>query len=341
MISVRSTAPAVAERLPSPWRYAARRGAGAVLSALVAASVAFLVTRALPGDAALTMAGVDSSPEVVQRLRRDLGLDVPAPVGLVRWLAEAVRGQLGTSVRFGRPVAELVVAHFRVNLLLVALAVPLALALALVGGTVAAIGLAGLDGWGLRRRVMRAADRVIAPLMQLGLSVPSFWVAMVLVWTVAVRLRLLPAVAPVGEAGWLPWRGLVLPVLALALPAAGALGLMVRASVAQGLQEPFVQAVRAKGAGAVRVVVAHVLPGALNPVVSTLGVVLADLLTGSLVVEMVFGLPGLGRILLAGVEFRDLPLVTGGVAFAALVVVMTSAMVDVLYGLLDPRVRYR
>ena len=341
MISARSTAPALAEHGLPRWRYALRRAAGAVLSAAVAASAAFLITHALPGDAALTRAGVDAPPEVVEALRRQLGLDAPAPVALVRWMAGAVRGDLGTSVRFSRPVASLVGEHFRVNLLLVALAMPLALVLALAGGTVAAVGLAGLDGWGLRRRLLAAADRALSALMQLGLSVPSFWVAMVLVWGVAVRLRILPAVAPVGEGGLPEWRGLVLPVMALALPAAGALGLMVRASVAQGLEEPFVQAVRARGAGLWRVVVGHVLPGALNPVVSALGVVLADLLTGSLVVEMVFGLPGMGRILLAGVEYRDLPLVTGGVAFAALVVVTTSAAVDLLYGLLDPRVRYR
>lgn len=341
MIFARSSAPAPVEGAPGPWRYLGRRAAGAALSALLAASAAFLITHLIPGDAALTMAGVDASPQVVEGLRRQLGLDVPAPMGLARWLAGALRGELGTSVRFSRPVSELLWAHFRVNLLLAALAAPLAAGLALLGGTVAGVGLAGVDGWGLRRRLLSLGDRVLSSLMQLGLSVPSFWVAMILAWTAAVRLRVLPAVAPVGEGGLPEWRGLVLPVLALAVPASGALGLMVRASLAQALREPFIQAVRAKGAGNLRVVLLHALPGALNPVVSSFGVIAADLLTGSLVVEMVFGLPGLGRILLAGVEFRDLPLVTGGVAFAALVVVLTSAVVDALYGLLDPRVQYR
>lgn len=341
MSFARSSAPALAEARPGPWRYVARRAAGAVFSALLAASAAFLITHTLPGDAALTMAGVDASPEVVEGLRRQLGLDVSAPVGLARWLAGAVRGELGTSVRFSRPVSEIVWGHFRVNLLLVAVAAPLAALLALLGGTAAAIGLAPVDGWGLRRRLFGLGDRILSSLMQVGLSVPSFWVAMILVWTVAVRLRALPAVAPVGGGGLPEWRGLVLPVLALALPASGTLGLMVRASVAQALHEPFIQAVRAKGSGPLRVVFRHALPGALNPVASSFGVIVADLLTGSLVVEMIFGLPGLGRILLAGVEFRDLPLVSGGVAFAALVVVLTSAAVDALYGLLDPRVQYR
>ena len=308
---------------------------------LLAASAAFLMTKAVPGDAALVMAGTDAPPHVVEGLRRQLGLDVPAPVGLARWIGGALRGDLGISVRFHRPVTELIWQHFRVNLLLVGVAAPLAALVALVAGTVAAVGLAGVEGWGLRRRLFTHGDRVLASLMQLGLSVPPFWVGMILAWVVAVRWRWLPAVAPVGAGGLPEWRGLVLPALALALPASGAVGLMVRASVAQALREPFIQAARAKGAGALRVIVRHALPAALNPVASSFGVIVADLLTGSLVVEMVFGLPGLGRILLAAVEFRDLPLVSGGAAFGALVVALTSAAVDVLYALLDPRVQYR
>ncbi|MEW6045982.1 MAG: ABC transporter permease [Bacillota bacterium] len=319
----------------------ARRAAGATLTVLLASSAAFLMVQGVPGDAALMMAGTDAPPEVVEGLRKELGLDAPVPARLAAWLGRALTGDLGVSVRYHRPVGELLWQHFRVNLILVALAVPLAAALALGMGALAAVGASGAAGWGAGGRLLKWEDRALSWVMQLGLSVPSFWLAMILIWVAAVRLHAFPAVAPVGSGGLPGWRGFVLPALALALPAGCAVGLVVRAALAQALEEPYVQAARGKGAGLARVVWRHALVGALNPVASSLGLLVAELLTGSLIVETVFGLPGVGRIMLAGVEFRDLALVSGGAAFAAVVVSFSSAVVDALYGLLDPRVQYR
>ncbi|HEU68923.1 MAG TPA: ABC transporter permease [Candidatus Acetothermia bacterium] len=306
-----------------------RRVGGAGLTLLVVALFVFVAVQVVPGDPARVVVGPDASPEDYAAARTRLGLDTPWPVRFVSWVGAFVAGDWGDSLLYNRPVRPLVLSGLAVTLPLAGLALGMALLLALPLGTIAA---GRVGGW---------LDMGTVGFLQLGTALPEFWLGILLVGLVAVAWRLLPAG---GFPGWGEPRAvasLVLPALSLALPRGAYLARMVRASLADVLAEDYVRSARAKGLPELRIVAVHALRNALVPILTTAGLTLARLVAGAMVVENVFGLPGLGRLTVVAVEGRDLPLLASAAAVVAGLVVIVSLVVDLGYALLDPRMRER
>ena len=300
------------------------------LTALLLAFSIFVLLSLLPGDSARLVVGPEATPEAYQAVREKLGLDQPWPVRFGRWLLGVVQGDLGESLSRGRPVAELIGAALRVTLPLGLMAALLAMLLALPLGVLAATRPGGL------------LDLLTVGVAQLGMAIPEFWLGILLVGYLAVRLSLFPAG---GFPGWgepgTALLHLALPALALALPRAAYLARMTRAALAETLRAPFVRAARGKGLAEGRVVLHHALRNALIPIVTIAGLSLGQLLAGALVVENLFYLPGLGQLALIAVKARDLPLLSGVGLVVAGLVLLINLGVDLAYGALDPRIRYR
>jgi len=303
--------------------YALRRIAGLVPTLLVIVTLSFAIIRLAPGgpfDAEQTL-----SPAVRANLDRTYGLDQPLPVQYANYLRALVHGDLGPSLRERDFTVSELIAQ---GLPLSATLGMAALVIAVLGGIAAGIGAA------LWRD--RPADHLISALAALAIALPSFVVGPLLALVFGLYLHWLPV------AGWrygAP-QYLVLPVLTLALPVTAYLARLMRASLLEVLRSPYVRAARARGLGATRVLWHHALRPALLPVVSYLGPTIAFLVTGSLVVETVFGLPGSGRYLVQGAIDRDYPLVMGMILIYALLTVGLNLIVDLLYGVLDPAIRH-
>jgi oligopeptide transport system permease protein len=305
-------------------RFALLRILSAIPTVFVVIAVAFLMVRAAPGGP------FDSErvlpPETAANLRAAYHLDESLPRQFVRYLGGVLRGDLGPSYFYrDHDVAELIAAAVPVSALLAAPAALLAVVLGLGAGIVAAL------------RPNTLTDRLVTGIAMTGISVPVFVIAPLMVLVFAVRLDWLPA----SWTGGGPLERLVLPVIALALPHVAFLARIMRGSLLEVLSTDFVRAARAQGLGLVALVRAHALRPALLPVVSYLGPALAGLLTGAVVVEAVFGIPGLGQLFVRGGLNRDYTLVLGIVIFYAVLIVGLNLLVDLLYGLLDPRVRAR
>ena len=300
------------------------------LTVLLIAFSIFALLSLLPGDPARLVVGPEATPEAYQAVREKLGLEQPWPVRFGHWLSGVFHGDLGESLSRGRPVAALIGAALRVTLPLGLLAALLATALALPLGILAATRPGG------------ALDLATVGVAQLGMAIPEFWLGILLVGFLAVRLPLFPAG---GFPGWGEPGGalahLTLPALALALPRAAYLARMTRAALAETLRAPFVRAARGKGLSEGRVVLHHALRNALIPIVTAAGLSLGQLLAGALVVENLFYLPGLGHLALTAVKARDLPLLSGAGLVVAGLVLLLNLGVDLAYGALDPRIRYR
>jgi peptide/nickel transport system permease protein len=309
--------------------YVLRRLSTAAITLAVASLLVFGAMAAIPGDPAQAMLGMSASPETLAALRERLGLDRPLPLRYLDWAAGALRGDLGVSVRYDRPVTSLLAASLRVTIPLVAGSGLLALAVAVPLGALAA------------SRRGTALDLPAVALSQVGLAVPTFWLGLLLILVFGVRLRWLPTT------GFVDWsvsatgalRSLVLPTLALAAGQAAILTRLVRASLLEVLGQEFIRTARAKGAPEARVILRHALRTALLAVLTVSGVIFGQLLAGAIIVESVFALPALGRLALTAVEARDLPLVQGIVLTIAALIVLANLAVDLLYGWLDPRVR--
>ncbi|HUU35785.1 MAG TPA: ABC transporter permease [Vicinamibacterales bacterium] len=289
---------------------------------LVALSLlVFSIVHLIPGDPAVIAAGLEASPATVTRIRHDLGLDRPLPVQYWLFVTRALGGDLGTSVRTGAPVGREILDRLPHTAVLAAGGVTLAAALGLVAGLAAA----------LSRRVL--VDRMLTAVSLLAASTPSYWLALMLMLVFAVALGWLPAIGVGTPAHY------VLPCLALGLQSAGAIARMTRASVRDVLGQDFLRAARAKGVTEWRVLLRHGLRNALLPVLSLIGLRVGGLLAGTVLVESVFAVPGVGRMMVDAVVARDFPVVQGGVLVIAAMVVIVNGVTDVVAGALDPRVR--
>ncbi len=308
-----------------------RRLLAALVTLLVAAGVIFLVLEVLPGDAAAVMLGVEARPETLAALRAELGLDRPALERFVRWLAGLATGELGLSYTYRVPVAGLIAERLAVTLPLALLAGLLAVALALPGGALAAA------------RHGRATDTAIVTVSQLGLALPNFWLALLLVLAFSIGLGWLPSGGfPGWEAGLAPALGaLLLPAVALALPQAAILARVTRSAVLDQAQEDYVRTARAKGLTRDQTLWRHVLRNALIPVVTILGLQFSFLLAGAIIIENVFYLPGLGRLVFQAIAQRDLIVVKDVVMLFVALVVAINLAVDLAYLVIDPRLRVR
>jgi len=283
-----------------------------------------------PGDPAVVMAGVGASADQVQRIREQFGLDAPFPVRLGRWYGGLLQGDLGQSILLSRSVAQAIAERLPATLSLAALAFVLTALGGITLGTLAALR---QGSW---------VDHAVMTLAVIGVSVPGFWLGLILIVLFSVMRDWLPAggYVPFGQnpGEWL--RALVLPAVSLALLQVGLLARITRSTVAETLRQDFVRTARAKGLSGWAVVGRHAFANATIPVVTVLGISVSLLLSGSVVVETVFSIPGLGRLMATAVLARDYPVIQGGLLVTALLFVLMNLAVDVLYAWLDPRVSY-
>jgi peptide/nickel transport system permease protein len=311
-------------------RYLVRRIASFGVTLLFVSALAFTVVRVLPGDPALLIMGPEGNPAATARLRAAMGLDRPIPVQYAEWLARALRGDLGVSIQYDVPVGSLIVSRLPVTLPLTLFAGLFMVATALPLGLYAAT------------RHRRAGDYVTMIASQVGLALPSFWTGLLLILLFSVHLGW---VRSGGFDGWSAGIGaglssLLLPAIALGLFQAAVLVRAIRSAVLDVLREDYVRTARAKGVGEARVIGAHTLRNALIPILTVAGVQLGQLMAGSIILESVFALPGLGRLALGAISARDLPVVQGVALFVAGSIVLINFAVDVAYAVVDPRIRY-
>lgn len=301
------------------------------LTAWLATMVVFAVLEVVPGDPALLMLGTQAQPDTLAALRAQMGLDQPIPVRYLRWVGGLLTGDLGTSLTYARPVADLVAERLAITLPLAVMALVLSAVIAIPLGLTAA------------SRHGRAGDWAVMAFGQVGIAVPSFWFAILLILGFSVKLGWFPAGGfPGWQAGaWPALKALLLPAVALALPEAAILARVTRSAALDTLREDYVRTAWAKGLGRGTVLIRHVLPNALIPVATILGLQCAFLIAGAVVVENVFTLPGLGRLLYQAIGQHDLIVVQSVVVLLAMSVVVVNALVDVAYAAIDPRPRVR
>lgn len=311
-------------------RYLWRRLVAFAATLLVVSILVFVVIRVLPGDPALLIMGTEASPEAAAALRRAMGLDRPLAVQYAEWIRGAITGDLGRSIQYDVPVGSLILSRLRVTL-------PLTL-LAAVFMTVTALPL-GMYAATHHRRLGDYAAMVAS---QLGIAIPSFWAGLLLILLFAVRLGWVQAGGFTGweEGVWPALRSLLLPALALGLVQAAILTRTTRSAVLEVFHAEHIRTARAKGLAERVVTWKHVFRNALITVVTIVGLQLGQLMAGSIVLENVFYLPGLGRLALGAISARDLPVVQGVVVFVAATIVTVNFAVDIVYGVLDPRIRY-
>lgn len=316
-------------------RYAARRLTLLVPFGALLIVVAFMLIQLAPGDPLLLLAGDGGTPEYYAELRAYYGLDRPLPVQLTRYAAAIVRGDLGHSLSFQRPVAAVVLERLPATLILGVAALTL--------GVIAGLGLALLAVWRPHGRM----DRAIRIWTSVAYATPVFWLAQGLLLLFAVKLAWLPVggMTSVRETGttMIPdvLRHLLLPAAALGLSLSAVTGRVARASLLAALQAPFVLAARARGASHARVLLGHALPNALVPVVTVVGHYAGSVLSGAALTEVVFAWPGLGKLLLDASLQRDVPLAMGVFLVGMVSVVVANMLADITYHALDPRLELR
>jgi peptide/nickel transport system permease protein len=307
-----------------------RRVAALAATLFFVSLLVFVVVRVLPGDPALIIMGTEASPEAAARLREAMGLDRPLPVQYLEWIGGALRGDLGRSIQYDVPVGALILSRLQVTLPLTLLAAAFMVLAALPLGLFAAT------------RHRRWGDYLAMICSQVGIAVPAFWAGLLLILLFSVRLGWVRAGGfdGWGAGVWPALQSLLLPAVALGLFQFAVLTRTTRSAVLEILREEYVKTARAKGLAEGVVLVKHAFRNAMIPVLTVAGVQLGQLMAGSIVLESVFYLPGLGRLALGAISARDLPVVQGVVLFVASTIVLINVLVDLLYGLLDPRIRY-
>ena len=311
--------------------FIARRLLSLAVTLLLATVVIFAVLEIVPGDPARLMLGINATDDAVATLREQLGLNQPVLMRYLSWIAGMFQGDLGHSFTYGSPVAELIGERIVVSLPLALMALAISTAIAIPVGIYAA------------SRRGSATDTAIMAVTQFGIAVPNFWFALLLVYFFAIFLRWVPAG---GFAGWdegiaSGFRSLLLPAIALALPQAAILSRVARSAIIEVLGEDFIRTARAKGLTRRAALWRHALRNALIPVVTIMGLQFAFLLAGTIIIENVFYLPGLGRLVYQAITQHDLPVVQGTVLFLVGFVVVTNFLVDITYAWIDPRLRRR
>ena len=312
-------------------RYALMRFASLAASLVAASLVIFAVIEIIPGDPAAFMLGLNASPDTVAALRQELGLDANVFARYAAWVGGMLTGDFGTSYTYRVPVAELVAARTMVSLPLALYALALSTAIAFPVGLIAA------------SKRGTATDFGIMGATQLGIALPNFWFAMLLVVVFAIGLRWFSAGGfPGWEAGLLEGlKALTLPAVALALPQASILSRVMRSALIETLSQDYIRTARAKGLTRRQAVARHALRNALIPVLTIIGLQFSFLLAGAIIIENVFFLPGLGRLIFQGITQRDLVVVESVVMLLVFAVVSVNFLVDLAYALVDPRLRIR
>jgi peptide/nickel transport system permease protein len=308
--------------------YLARRLATTIPTLLLVAITVFALVRLIPGDPVQVMLGDSADPAQVEQLRRQMGLDQSLPVQFGYWLAKVAVGDFGHSITNGLAVLPLILERFQVSALIVLVAVMIAACVAVPAGLIAA--------W----RQNSATDLAITAGATLLLSIPSFWLGLLLLLLFGLKLKWLPLIGyvPFSDSFGQAIAFIILPIATLAMIEIGVLTRMSRASSIEVLRLEYVTHARAKGAPEWQVLGRHVLPNAFAPTWTLIGLILGHLLGGIAVIETVFTLPGLGRLLVDSIFARDYPVVQGCLLFTAVIYVVVNLIVDLCYPLFDPRV---
>jgi peptide/nickel transport system permease protein len=303
-------------------RYLTRRLLLTIPVLLGVATLVFSLIHLIPGDPAQAMLGETASPQEIAELRARLGLDRPLPEQYTSFLGGLVRGDLGVSLRTSQPVMTMIVERMPATFELAMAAMAFAIAVALPLGIAAAVWRG------------TSVDHSAMTLALMGISIPNFWLGPLLAIIFAVEL------------GWLPvsgrgtWAHLVLPAISLGAALAAILARMTRATLLEELREQYVQAARARGTSRLRAVVGHAFRNSLIPVVTLVGLQFGAVLTGAVITETIFAWPGIGRLLIQSISFRDYPLVQGCILLIAITYVGVNLLTDLVYSVLDPRIRY-
>ncbi len=312
-------------------RFAATRLISLSLSLLAASIVIFAVIEVIPGDPASFMLGLNAQPDTVAALREQLGLEGSVVTRYLSWIGGMLTGDFGTSYTYRVPVSDLVLARVWISLPLALYALLMSTAIAFPVGLIAA------------SRRGKPADLAIMGTTQMGIAVPNFWFAMLLVLVFAINLRWFSAG---GFPGWdqgilINLKALTLPAIALALPQASILARIMRSSLLDTLDQDYIRTARAKGLNRRQTITRHALRNAMIPVLTIIGMQFSFLLAGAIIIENVFFLPGLGRLIFQGITQRDLVVVESVVMLLVFAVISVTFLVDLAYAAVDPRLRRR
>ena len=307
-----------------------RRLASALPILLIVSLITFGMIHLIPGDPAVAIAGMSATAEQIANIRHDLGLDQPLLTQLWRWYANLCAGDLGRSLLLGQPVPRVMAERLPVTLALAGYALVLTLLFGLITGIVAAL------------RQNTWVDQLAMVLAMIGISLPNFYLGLLMIILFAVELRWLPTGGYIAlttdPLGWLATS--TMPAISQALLLSGLLARITRSTMLEVLRQDYIRTARAKGLPNSRVVLKHALANALIPITTVVGIIISLLISGSVVTETLFSIPGVGQLLTQAVLNRDYPMVQGGLLITTALLVFVNIVVDVCYALLDPRVRY-
>lgn len=311
--------------------YVIRRLVGAALVMLAVSTLVFFMIRLVPGDPIAAMLADSGSPEAREALIRRLGLDQPLVVQFWKWFTGVLQGDFGASI-YGsnQPVADILMNALPKTMSLAFLSFVIAIVIAVPAGIISAT------------RKNSAADVGVSLFAFIGLSMPDFWLAILLIIIFAANLQWLPAIGytPIAEGFW-PWLShLILPAIAIGTGFSAIIARMIRSSMLEVLQADYMRTAASKGLTQRVMLLRHALPNALIPVITVIGIAFALLISGAVVVENVFSIKGLGRVLIQGIQNRDYPVVQGAVLLVSAFFVLSNLVVDLLYAVIDPRIRY-
>ena len=307
-----------------------RRLLSAIPVLFIVSLISFGLMRLIPGDPAAAIAGIAATPAQIEQLRRDLGLDEPLLMQLLHYYQGLLQGDFGTSLLLGKGVLAATMERLPVTIGLSLYALVLTLLIGVTSGIIAAL------------RQNTWVDQVAMMIAMLGISIPNFFLGLLMIIFFAVQLGWLPSggYIPFSQdpIGWL--RSTTMPAISLALLQAGLLARITRSGMLEVLRQDYVRTARAKGLPERQVILKHALANALIPIVTVIGIIISLLLSGAVVTEALFSLPGMGQLLTQAVLSRDYPMVQGGLLLVTTFLVVVNVLVDILYALIDPRVRY-
>lgn len=311
--------------------YIIRRFILLITTILLVSIITFGIFQILPGDPVRTMLGTEADPTQIENLRSELGLDRPLYEQYADWMKGLLTGELGNSIRFSMPVKDLLFDRLPVTMSLALLTLTIVLLVSLPLGMFAA------------RRQNKLSDVSLSTLTQIGMAVPSFWLGMMLILYVGMKFSFFKI------SGYIPWTQsisgalstLVLPALTIAIPQIAVNFRYVRTAILEQMQFDYVRTIRSKGMSEQNVMYKHVLKNAMIPILTVFGLIMAEVVAGTIIVEQVFSLPGVGQLLITAISNRDFPLVQGIVMYITVAVVVINFIVDILYSVLDPRIRLR
>ena len=312
------------------WTFVARRLLLMIPVVVLVGVLTFLLIRLIPGDPAAQMLGLDARPEEIEALRRAMGLDKPIYTQFFIWAGRVLRGDLGHSIFLNQPVSVAIVEHLECTVSLALVALTYSLLVAVPIGVIAAVK---QNAW---------QDKAVMAFALFGVSAPSFWLGLVGIFVFAVYLGWFPSqgyeMLKDGMRQWL-WF-IALPALSLGVQTAALIARMTRSSTLEVLRQDYIRTARAKGLVERVVVFKHALKNGLIPVLTVVGMTLGQLLGGAVITETVFSLPGIGQLVITAIKNRDYPMVQGVIMFIAMTYVCVNLLVDILYGWLDPRIKY-